>query len=138
MCLAGSATMLRHIEVDGPSAVLDLVEGRRLGPSAREDPASARRCRSARPLPRRARFRPREGEKGGELTGPSPVDRGKPGSKMHVLSDANGLPLLVGVSAANTHDSLALKPMITGHQTKPPLGWRHAATPNIPGPSDPT
>jgi hypothetical protein len=31
---------------------------------------------------------------------------------MHVLSDANGLLLLVGLSAANTHDSLALKPMI--------------------------
>ena len=37
---------------------------------------------------------------------------------MHILSDANGLPLLVGVSAANTHDSLALKPVITGHQTR--------------------
>lgn len=36
---------------------------------------------------------------------------------MHVLSDANGLPLLVGLSAANTHDSLALKPMIEGHRT---------------------
>ena len=46
------------------------------------------------------------------------MDRGKPGSKMHVLSDANGLPLLVGVSAANTHDSLTLKPMVTGHQTR--------------------
>ncbi|MFG2896038.1 IS5 family transposase [Streptomyces zaomyceticus] len=54
----------------------------------------------------------------GELTGPSPVDRGKAGSKMHVLSDANGLPLLVGVSAANTHDSQALKPMVLGHQTR--------------------
>src|SRR5882757_7331420 len=37
---------------------------------------------------------------------------------MHILSDANGLPLLVGVSAANTHDSLALKPMVEGHQTR--------------------
>ncbi|OKJ18434.1 transposase [Streptomyces sp. CB02130] len=46
------------------------------------------------------------------------MDRGKPGSKMHVLSDANGLPLIVGVSAANTHDSLALKPMVTGNQTR--------------------
>lgn len=46
------------------------------------------------------------------------MDRGKPGSKMHVLSDANGLPLLVGLSAANTHDSLAPKPMIVGHQTR--------------------
>src|SRR5207247_1444617 len=43
-------------------------------------------------------------KKGGEHTGPSPVDRGKPGSKMHILSDANGLPLVVGVSAGNTHD----------------------------------
>jgi hypothetical protein len=39
---------------------------------------------------------------------------------MHVLSDANGLPLLVDISAANTHDSLALKPMLSrfhmGHE----------------------
>lgn len=46
------------------------------------------------------------------------MDRGKPGSKMHVLSGANGLPLLVSLSAANTHDSLALKPMIEGHQMR--------------------
>ncbi|SEB97740.1 Transposase [Streptomyces sp. 2231.1] len=49
------------------------------------------------------------------------MDRGKPGSKMHVLSDANGLPLRVGVSAVNTHDSLALKPMVShfhmGHES---------------------
>ncbi|MFF4309692.1 IS5 family transposase [Streptomyces sp. NPDC001507] len=57
-------------------------------------------------------------KKGGEHTGPSPVDRGKPGSKMHILSDANGLPLVVGVSAANVHDSEGLKPMVAGHQTK--------------------
>lgn len=31
---------------------------------------------------------------------------------MHILSDANGLPLIVGLSAANVHDSLALKPMV--------------------------
>lgn len=49
------------------------------------------------------------------------MDRGKPGSKMHVLSDANGLPLRVGLSAANTHDSLGLKPMVAhfhiGHES---------------------
>ncbi|MFD7704303.1 IS5 family transposase [Streptomyces caelestis] len=43
-------------------------------------------------------------KKGGEPAGPSPVDRGKPGSKIHVLSDANGLSLRVGLSAANTHE----------------------------------
>ncbi|GFE06462.1 hypothetical protein Scani_27300 [Streptomyces caniferus] len=46
------------------------------------------------------------------------MDRGKPGSKMHILSDANGLPLLVGISAGNTHDSEGLKPMVAGHQTR--------------------
>ncbi|MEF9886034.1 IS5 family transposase [Streptomyces sp. P9-A4] len=66
----------------------------------------------------RADARSRRREKGGDLTGPSPVGRGKAGSKMHVLSDANGLPLVVGLSAANTHDSQAPKPMITGLQTR--------------------
>jgi hypothetical protein len=37
---------------------------------------------------------------------------------MHVLSDANGLPLVVGVFAANVHDSEGLKPMVEGHQTR--------------------
>ncbi|MDQ1022901.1 transposase [Streptomyces umbrinus] len=49
------------------------------------------------------------------------MDRGRPGSKVHVLSDANGLPLRVGLSAANTHDSQALKPMVAhfhmGHES---------------------
>lgn len=46
------------------------------------------------------------------MTGPNPVDRGKPGSKIHVLSDRAGLPLSVAVSAANTNDADALKPLV--------------------------
>lgn len=46
------------------------------------------------------------------MTGPNPVDRGKSGSKIHVLSDRAGLPLAVAVSAANTNDSYALKPLV--------------------------
>jgi transposase len=46
------------------------------------------------------------------MTGPNPVDRGKSGSKIHVLSDRAGLPLSVAISAANTHDSRALKPLV--------------------------
>lgn len=118
MRLAGLAAVLRDIEADGPPEVPGLVKSRRVGPTARGDPAPAERRRPARPVPGRARLRPREGQKGGELTGPSPVDRGKPGSRMHLLPDANGLPLLVGLSAAHTHDSLALKPMVEGHRTR--------------------
>ena len=46
------------------------------------------------------------------MTGPNPVDRGKSGSKIHVLSDRRGLPLSVAVSAANTNDAYALKPLV--------------------------
>lgn len=46
------------------------------------------------------------------MTGPNPVDRGKTGSKIHVLSDRVGLPLSVAVSAANTNDAYALKPLV--------------------------
>ncbi|WP_392870467.1 transposase [Streptomyces sp. LN499] len=56
----------------------------------------------------------RSRQKGGSLTGPNPVDRGKKGSKPHVLSDAQGIPLAIAVSGANIHDSLALKPLIRG------------------------
>jgi transposase len=40
------------------------------------------------------------------------VDRGKLGSKYHLLTDNNGIPLAVGVSAASTHDSMLLEPMV--------------------------
>ena len=40
------------------------------------------------------------------------MDRGKPGSKIHVMSEGAGLPLVVGVSAANTNDAQALKPLV--------------------------
>jgi IS5 family transposase len=36
----------------------------------------------------------------------------KPGAKLHVFTDASGLPLAVATSAANTHDSLALIPLV--------------------------
>jgi transposase len=48
----------------------------------------------------------------GELTGPNPTDRGKAGSKYHVLCDRTGLPLHVLVSGANTHDSKMLAPLL--------------------------
>ena len=46
------------------------------------------------------------------MTGANPVDRGKPGSKYHLVIDASGIPLAVGLSAANTHDSLLLEQLV--------------------------
>lgn len=41
---------------------------------------------------------------GGEATGPSPVDRGKSGTKRHLLSDQRGAPLAVLVTEAQRHE----------------------------------
>jgi transposase len=41
---------------------------------------------------------------GGEDTGPNPTDRGKSGSKHHVLTDAHGVPLAATVTAANVNE----------------------------------
>jgi hypothetical protein len=40
----------------------------------------------------------------GDLTGPNPTDRAKLGTKRHVLTDADGVPLAVTITGANVHD----------------------------------
>ncbi|WP_425428693.1 IS5 family transposase [Streptomyces yerevanensis] len=50
----------------------------------------------------------------GDLTGPNPVDRGKKGSKVHLITERTGLPISVGISGANLHDSQALRPLVRG------------------------
>ncbi|QEG33751.1 IS5 family transposase [Bythopirellula goksoeyrii] len=51
---------------------------------------------------------------GGEKTGPDPTNRTKPGSKHHVVTDANGIPLNVTLTGANRHDVTQLLPVIDG------------------------
>ena len=48
---------------------------------------------------------------GGGATGPSPVDRAKPGSKHHVITEANGIPLASSVTAANVNDVTEFAPL---------------------------
>jgi Transposase DDE domain len=38
------------------------------------------------------------------MTGSSPVDRSKIGTKRHILTDKKGIPLSVAISSASTHD----------------------------------
>jgi hypothetical protein len=98
------------------------------------------RCLAAAPSPAAERTRPpgsaglgarqpgfgeRARQAGGCLTGPNPTDRGKAGSKDHLLVDRGGIPLAVGLSAANTHDSLLLEPMVDAvPAVKDPRGRR--------------
>src|SRR5262245_5461801 len=55
---------------------------------------------------------PRASEKGGSETGPSPVDRGRNGSKHHLLVDATGLPLACTVTGGNRNDITQLVPLV--------------------------
>jgi transposase len=58
------------------------------------------------------RREPCAGEKGGSATGPSPVDRGRNGSKHHLLVDATGIPLAWSVSGGNRNDVTQLIPLV--------------------------
>jgi len=50
--------------------------------------------------------------KGGDCTGPNPTDRAKLGVKRHVMTDGRGVPLSVGITAANVHDKRVAIPTI--------------------------
>jgi transposase len=53
-----------------------------------------------------------QAKKRGAATGPSPVDRGRPGSKHHLLVDARGTPLAWTLTGGNRHDSTQLIPLV--------------------------
>ncbi|MYV93990.1 IS5 family transposase [Streptomyces sp. SID1034] len=50
--------------------------------------------------------------KGGPHTGPSPVDRARPGSKHHLIVDRYGTPLVVSLTSGNRHDVTQLVPLL--------------------------
>jgi transposase len=71
--------------------------------------------------PARRSTPPTFGPKGEDAIGPSPVDRARPGSKHHVLTDAIGIPLAVLLTGGNRHDVTQLKPLL---DAVPPIRWR--------------
>ncbi len=52
------------------------------------------------------------GKKGGTKTGPNPTDKGKPGTKRHIVLDRTGIPLAAMITAANMHDSMIFEELI--------------------------
>jgi transposase len=89
-----------------------LATRRRLAATPSPAARPARPCQPARLVEGEPGQLERARQARGALTGPNPVDRGKPGSKYHLLVDRNGIPLAVGLSAASTHDSMLLEAMV--------------------------
>ena len=52
------------------------------------------------------------GEKGGSKTGPSPVDRGRRGSKHHLLVNGGGIPLAWTLTGGNRNDVTQLTELL--------------------------
>src|SRR4051794_29127418 len=48
----------------------------------------------------------------GALTGPSPVDRARTGSKHHLLTDSRGIPLAISLTGGQRDDVTQLLPLI--------------------------
>lgn len=51
-------------------------------------------------------------QKRGGQTGPNPTDRGKPGTRRHLLSDARGIPLAEFITAANVNEVTLLAELL--------------------------
>ena len=107
------------------AAATRLARGGRLGPRA---------CRVARPDAWRGRaglvaclggLLLRAGQKGGRGTGPSPVDRGKRGTKRHLVVEGHGTPLGLTTTPANRNDGPELEavldavPPVRGRRGRP-------------------
>ncbi|MCX5357569.1 IS5 family transposase [Streptomyces sp. NBC_00124] len=55
---------------------------------------------------------PRPGRAQGPKSGPSPVDRARPGSKHHIITDGQGIPLAVSLTGGNRNDVTQLLPLL--------------------------
>ncbi|CAA9484350.1 MAG: Mobile element protein, partial [uncultured Rubrobacteraceae bacterium] len=72
-----------------------LAGGGRVAPAAPGPARPPRRGRPHRLVEGVLGLGERAGKKGGERVGKNPTDRGKPGSKRHLVSDRRGVPLAV-------------------------------------------
>ena len=104
------------------AASTGLATGWRLGKIAPAVTKPSARSRQNRLVPRDRRLSLRASCFWGAHTGPNPTDRRKKGSKHHVITDANGIPLATQVTAANRHDLTQLVPLV---DAIPPVAGKH-------------
>ncbi|WST27773.1 IS5 family transposase [Streptomyces sp. NBC_01166] len=67
----------------------------------------------------------------GPKSGPSPVDRARPGSKHHILVDGQGIPLAVSLTGGNRNDVTQLMPLLAKIPSVPGLVGRPRRRPDV-------
>jgi transposase len=96
------------------AAAARLARGRRMAAPAASAARSAWTSRPHRLVQGIGGLGQHAGQRGGEKTGPNPVERGKPGSKRHLLVDGNGMPLVAVLTGAQVHDSKIFEELVDG------------------------
>ena len=94
------------------ATVARLAEGRRVEAIARATAGEVTRGRRTRFLTSSRRLFICASCWGGRKTGPNPTDRARPGSKHHILVDANGVPVSAILTGANRNDVTQLLPLL--------------------------
>jgi len=94
------------------AAAPQVAEGRRLETHPRGPFGKTSRSRPDRLLSCYRGQRLRSVHTWGKKTGPNPTDRRKKGSKHHLITDAQGIPLATILTGANTHDVTQLVPLL--------------------------
>jgi transposase len=89
-----------------------LERGRRLGGTAPGTAEEAADGEAARLVAGGDRLLPCPGGPARPKSGPSPVDRARSGSKHHVLTDGQGIPLAVSLTGGNRNDVTQLIPLL--------------------------
>jgi putative transposase len=64
---------------------------------------------------------------GGAMSGRNPTNRGKLGTKRHILTDKNGIPILAVIAPADRHDIKAATGMIDNAVAKRPVAFLSTA-----------
>lgn len=89
-----------------------LATGGRLEEAARHAVSGPPRTGPTRSRTRDCRQRLAPGAARGKKTGPNPTDRRKAGSKHHLLTEAQGIPLAAILTSANRNDITQLLPLV--------------------------
>ncbi len=118
---AGRIRLLRH---DLLAALARLAAGRGLGTAACDRAVGVAPARATGLVASRGRLVLGAGHLRGKKTGPNPTDRRKAGSKHHVITDGQGIPLASIVTGANAHDVTQLLPLV---DAIPPIAGRRGA-----------
>ena len=123
----GDGVRVRHHLL---ATIARLASRRRVGPIASRIAAAIARCGPDRLEPSlRGQFVHRS-EKRGAATGPNPTDRGRPGTKRHLITDRRGIPLGFLLTGANVHDSTPFEALIDAVPPIPGKRGRPRRRPN--------